>query len=449
MLENTKISPPRRANSSPVIQRQDGDNLLRPLIERLRLIGFQVPPLCGAQGNVAGGVPMRISIRDLLRSGPQGESTLNTVLTLLRDQVPLTLSLTELGRGDSAIDGLQRLCQLLQAEIATQNLCGEHLGVCVHSHQLPLQALHVFAKSFPGNGPRYVFLDDMQMTPHSNRQMQSETDQNWSVLWRSRLTSVPLKPAYGASVRTACSLLADEDAAAVLPVCGIQVPVDSAWLPMSLSLTQFANDAGEIRWNQLLPALASGVDIADEILNQLCWSQSGQRTDARLNRRLAMSITGLGNLVARRGLDPENLATLRWLSAIVVRIRTTMWHRSGQLARNFGCLPALCNSDPSSGWDDSAERENWRRHWRAALEKAAVRHRNMLILSAYSVLPSNGACSAGYTDLLPVVACADAWSFADVPQFSGWSLSEYKVFHRRAWAVIQGRNTGSLVAAGV
>jgi hypothetical protein len=218
---------------------------------------------------------------------------------------------------------------------------------------------------------------------------------------------------------------------------------------MSLPLPHFANDAGEIRWEQLLPALASGVDLAEEIMNRLSWPHPGQRTDARCNRRLAMSITGLGDLVDRRGLDPANLGTLRWLSAIVVRIRASLWHRSGQLARNLGRLPALCSSDPSSGWDDSIQRENWRRHWQVALEKSAVRHRNMLILSPYSVLPSNGACSAGYTDLLPVVACADAWSFADVPLFPGWSLNEYKVFHTRAWAVIQGCKTGSVVAAGV
>ena len=449
MLQNTEISPRRRRKSSPVGQRQDVDDALCPLIERLRQIGFKVPPLCGAQSNVAGGVPMRLSVRNLLRSGPGAKSTLDTVLTLLKERIPLILSLSDLGSGDAAIDSLQRLCQFLQREIANNKCSGEHFGVCVHAHQLPLQAFQVFAKSFPGNGPYYVLLDRMQMTPHSDRRVQSETDQNWSVLWRSRLASVSLKPAYGATVRTACPLLSDEDAASVLPVCGIQVPVDSAWLPMSLSLPDFANDAGEIRWEQLLPALASGVDLAEEMMNQLSWSHPGQCTDARCNRRLAMSITGLGDLVDRCGLDPANLGTLRWLSAIVVRIRTTLWHRSGQLARNLGCLPALCSSDPSSGWDDSVERKNWRRHWQVALEKSAVRHRNMLILSPYSVLPSNGACSAGYTDLLPVMACADAWSFADVPQFPGWSLNEYKVFHTRAWAVIQGCKTGSLVAAGV
>lgn len=449
MLQNTELSPGRWRNSAPVSQGRDGDDPLRPLLDRLRQFGFRVPPLCGNRNNVAGGVPMRLSVRNLLQSGSGSEQTINTILTLLRDHTPLTLSLTDLGRGEAAIDGLQRCCEILQAEIATHSRSDEHMGICVHSHQLPLQAFHVISRSVPGNGPRYVLLDNLQMTQHSNPRVQAETDQNWSVLWRDRLASAPLLPAYGDTVRTACPLLADEVAASVLPVSGLQVPVDSAWLPMSLPLLHFADDSGEIRWDQLLPALASGVELAEKIMDQLCWTQPGQRSDARLNRRLAMSITGLGDLVVRRGLDPENLTTLRWLSAIAVRIRKSLWYHSGQLARNLGCLPALCNSDPSSGWEDSAQRENWRRRWRVALEKSGVRHRNMLILSPYSVLPSSGACNAGYTDLLPVVACADAWSFADAPKFSGWSLHEYKVFHRRAWAVIQGCKTGSLVAAGV
>ena len=449
MLQNTEVSPGRWRNSAPVSQERDGDDPLRPLIDRLQQFGFKVPPLCGARSDVAGGVPMRLSVRNLLQSGSGSEKTINTILTLLEDHTPLTLSLTDLGRGEAAIDGLQRFCELLQAKIAKHNRSGEHLGICVHSHQLPLQAFQAISKTVPGNGPRYVLLDSLQMTQHSNPRVQAETERNWSVLWRDRLASVPLLPAYGATVRTACPLLADEVAASVLPVSGLQVPVDSAWLPMSLPLPHFADDSGEVRWDQLLPALASGVELAEKIMDQLCWSQPGQRSDARLNRRLAMSLAGLGDLVVRRGLDPKNLTTLRWLSAIVERVRKSLWYHSGQLSRNLGCLPALCNSDPSSGWEDSAQRENWRRRWQVALEKSAVRHRNMLILSPYSVLPSSGACSAGYTDLLPVVACADAWSFADAPEFPGWSPNEYKVFHRRAWAVIQGCKTGSLVAAGV
>jgi len=419
MLQYTELSRRRWRNSAPVSQGRDGDDPLRPLLDRLRRFGFKVPPFCGTRNNVAGGVPTQLSVRDFLRSGSGSEQTIDTILALLGDHTPLTLSLTDLGRGEAAIDSLQRFCEFLQAQISKNNRSGEHMGICVYSHQLPLQAFQVISNAVPGNGPRYVLLDSLQMTQHSNPRVQAETDQNWSVLWRDRVASVPLLPAYGVTVRTACPLLADEVAASVLPVSGLQVPVDSAWLPMSLSLPHFADDSGEIRWDQLLPALAGGLELAEKIMDLLCWPQPAQRSDARLNRRLAMSITGLGDLVVRRGLDPENLTTLRWLSAIVERIREALWYLSGQLARNLGCLPALCSNDPSSDWEDSAQRENWRRRWRVALEKSAVRHRNMLVLSPYSVLSSSGACSAGHTDLLPVVAFADAWSFADVPEFSG------------------------------
>lgn len=446
MLQDTDSSPGRWRNDAPASQGRDGDESLGPQIDRLRQLGFKVPPLCGTRNNVAGGVPMRVSVRNLLRSGTASEIAINAILTLLRGHIPLTLSLTDLGREDAAIDALQRCCEFLQAEIANDKQCGEHLGICVHSHQLPLRAFQEITKSVPGGGPRYVLLGSLQMTPHSSPQVQSGTAQNWSFLWRNRKASVPLKPAYGGTVRTACRLLADEVTASVLPVSGTQVPVDSAWLPLGLPLMHFANDSGELRWDQLLPALASGVELAEKIMDQLCWPQPGQRRDAYLNRRLAMSLTGLGDLAERRGLDPQNLVTLRWLSAIVARIRETLWQRSRQLARNAGCLPALCGNDPSSSWDDNAHRENWRRRWRVALEESAVRHRNMLVISPYSVLPAN-TCSAGYIDLLPLLAYADAWSFADAPEFRGWTLDEYKAFHRRAWAVIQGRKTDTPVAA--
>ena len=392
---------------------------------------------------------MQLAVRNLLQSGRGSGIASNAIRALLDEDTPLTLSLSDLGSEDAAIDTLQRFCDFLRVEIVKNNGDGEHIGICVHSHQLPLQAFQEITQSVPGNGPRYVLLDSLQMTQHSNPRVQSATDKNWSFLWCNRLAPVPLKPAYGATVRTACPLLADEVTASVLPVPGIQVPAGSAWLPISLPLPRFANDAGELGWDELLPALADAVGLAEIIMGKLCWSQPAQRTDAHLNRRLAMSITGLGDLVARRGLAPQNLATLRWLSAIVIRIRNTLWQLSGQLARNDGPLPALCDNDPCSSWHESAQREDWRHRWLVALEKSAVRHRNMLVLSPYSVLPSSAACSAGYTDLLPIIAYADAWSFADTPHFRGWNLHEYKVFHRRAWAVIQGCKTPSFVAAGV
>jgi hypothetical protein len=392
---------------------------------------------------------MWIAVRKLLRSAPGTGTAVNAIRVLLREDTPFTLSLSDLGKGDAAIEAMQRFCDFLRVEIANSGRNGGHVGICIQSHQIPLQAFQVITNSVPGAGPRYVLLDSSQMTPHGDRRQQSESDKNWSFLWRNRMASAPLKLAYGAMVRTACPLLADEVAASVLPDYGVQVPIDSAWLPASLALPQFKDESGEIRWEQLLPALASGVEHLDRIMDRLHCSQARHQFDARLNRRLAISITGLGDLVMRRGLDPQDLDALRWLAAIVSRIRKKLWHHSGEMARNHGCLPALHSSDPSSSWDDSAHRESWRQRWQVAVQKSAVRHRNMLVMSPYSVLPSAGCCDTAYTDLLPVIACADAWSFSDVPHTCSWNLADYKTFHRRAWAVIQGRKTGALVAAGV
>lgn len=449
MQRNTEKSPGRRDHVAPVDQGRSSDSSLPTLVDRLQQLGFEVPPLYGARNHVAGGVPLRLAIRKLLQSAAGSESAIKVIRTLLGEDTPFTLSLSELGAGDTAIHALQRFCDLLQAEIASSGRTGDHVGICMQSGQLPLQAFQLITNSVPGSGPRYVLLDSTQMTATANRRPAPQTDKNWDFLWRNRLAPVPLRPAYGGTIRTACPLLADELAASILPVCGIQVPADSAWFPLSLALPRFTDDAGEISWDRLLRTLTCGVELVDRFIDRLHWSQAGQRSDARLNRRLAISVTGLGDLVLLRGLDPQDLDALRWLSAIVMRIRKKLWHHSGQMARNYGCLPALCRSDPSKGWDDSAHRESWRHHWRIALEKSAVRHRNMLVLSPYSVLPSDGTCDAAYTDLLPAIACADAWSFADVPQAGNWNLSEYKTFHRRAWAVIQGRKTGTFVAAGV
>jgi len=449
MLQNTEILPLQWRNSAPVRRGGTESDSLRPLLERVGELGFEVPPLGGVQNNVAGGVPMRLSVRNILRANSGSEIAISAILGLLKEKVPVMLSLTDLGNETAAIDNLQKFCELLRLVTDSTGQCSDEIGMCVHSHQLPLQAFQLITQSVLGRGSRYIILDSLQMTQHRNPQVQAETDRNWIFLWRNREASPPLRPAYGASVRTACPLLADEVTASLLPVLGIQVPVDSAWLPLDLALPQFVDGVGDIRWELLLPTLAHGVELAEQIIDQLCWSQAGQRADAHANRRLAISISGLGDLVANRGLDPHDLDTLKWLSVIVGRIRKTLWHRSRQLARSDGCLPALCGADPSSGWDDSAHRENWRRRWQVALEKSAVRNRNMLVLSPYSVLPSTTVSSARYTDLLPVISFADAWSFADAPKFHGWNLNDYKVFHRRAWAVIQGRKTGELIAAGV
>jgi len=447
MLQKANNTQKRWRSSDPVSHAPAAAQSLPVLIDRLTRLGFDLHTLCGRRHNTAGGAPLQLSAREVL-PGPAAAGAIDNVLALLEQRVPVTLSLTNIGCGDAAMRRLQCFCETLQAAISSRALPGGYVGLCIAAQQLPLAAFQVLARTVRGNGPRYVLLERPQMMQQQRRAARTEADRTWSFLWQQRLAPERLIPAYAATVRTACPLLADEVAATVLPVNGAQVPPGSAWLPVRLSLPAFASASGEVRWERLLPVLAEGVGLADAAFGLLRWPHSGQQADAHMNRRLALSICGLGDLVVRRGSDPRDLGSLTWLSDIVARIRRTLWHRSGRLARTNGCLPALCDADPASGWIDAARRDDWRRHWHAALEKSGVRHRNMLVLSPYSVLPAGVSSNDGYTDLLPVIAHADGWSFAGMPDFRDWSLKDYTAFHRRAWAVIQQPKTEPVIAAG-
>lgn len=413
-------------------------DLLPALIFRLQQIGFELPVLYGDRSDIAGGVPLPLSLREFRRETVRGEM-LTVILRLLRQGVPLTLSLNDPGARSVALANLRYCCDFLQAEIANLKLDPAAVGLSVSVRQIPLQAFQVLGSGLSGGGPRFVHLD-AACARTGGRQSLAGEDQVWAYLWRNRQLQTPLQPVYGAAVRTACSLLSDEAATCVLPVSGVQVPAKSAWLPVNVHLTGFADDTGSIDWARLLPALAEAVEIAESIFELLHWPHSDQQTDAVSNRRLAFTLSGLGELIARSGRNPRAHESLKWLGEIVARIRQTLWHRSRLLAQSHAPLPALIDADPASSCKDERWREEWRRCWQAALNESAVRHRNMLVLSPYSVLPEGVADGVAYTDLLPVIALADAVSFGGAPDFADWSLREFTAFHRRASAVFRQQN---------
>jgi hypothetical protein len=96
-----------------------------------------------------------------------------------------------------------------------------------------------------------------------------------------------------------------------------------------------------------------------------------------------------------------------------------------------------------------ARRNDWHRRWRRALANSAVRHRNLLVLSPYSVLPAADHSVIDLIDLLPALHHADAFSFANPRSDGCRNADEFATFHRRAFAVMQRRNAASLIAAGV
>lgn len=411
--------------------------------------GFTPPPRFGAGRNAVCGAAERVSVRDVLENEHLQKSFLPRVCTLVATGIPLNLSPHDFPCKGPGIDSWQRFCELIQSALSSHGLSGRSIGLCMHSHQMPLEAYCLIADVVLGRGPRYVFLDSLQMQPHGSDEVVQRAEANWLFLWRQRSADRPVMPVYGGLVRSACPLLADEVAAAVLPGRGLHCPLDSAWLPIVLPLTNFATPAGKIRWRRLRSAIREVLVVVEQRFDQLDWPAPAQQNDARKNRRLAFEVTEIGDLVMRRGDDPGSLASLEWAAKTVGRIRSELRRESARIAAEFGAIPALAEANHVDQWTAGPHRDSWSRHWNNALRRSAVRYRNLLVISPYSVVPDDAASTAGFADLLPVIGLADAWTFAEPADFRGWSVAQFRHFHCRARATIQRSHTASFVAAGV
>lgn len=255
-------------------------------------------------------------------------------------------------------------------------------------------------------------------------------------------------PAMHAGVRSRCPLLSAEPTTTLLPAMTLAVPAHTAWLPIAMDLGRFLNGAGEID----LPRLESGLDVAvdcgDELFDELVWCGERQTEDARLNRRIAVCLTGVGDLVARLGMEPASLDCLRHIDRLVSNIHERLWQRSAALAKSRCPLPALTEKQPSGRWRDESHRRDWARRWQQAVSKVQVRNRNLLAISPYSIIPGSDRPTSGCADLMPVLAHADVIGFSRPPMRAGWKRADFRSFQLRMQAQLERFNATTLIAAG-
>lgn len=408
----------------------------------LQALGFGLPGLSGHSIRPQG-VAFRACVPTMLGDGESAGQLRHALRRSARQGIPVCILPANLDDGSTVVAQWAAFCQLIHDFGAISP------AFCVHSHQLPLREFCDIADKTLGSGQRFVFLDGLQMHPTGNERVETRADSNWAFLWQRRRTSRPLLPVYGGFVRSACPLLADEAATWVLPGSGLQVPSRSAWLPVTLDVTRFADDAGKLDERCMQQALRRGLLAADALVDQLAWSSAEYREDAVQNRRLAITLEGVGDLVVRRRENPADLHCLRNLDGLVALIRQQLDEGSAALAAERGTVPSLEHACPAGDWFDGSHNEIWRRRFDAARQKSAVRHRNLLAISPYAVLPTDTRGDARFADLLPLLRHADAWSFASAAPFHGWNIKQFKHFHKRARAIIQGSQAAAVVAAGV
>ena len=300
---------------------------------------------------------------------------------------------------------------------------------------------------------RQVGASTMFDEPHTARDyvLLGDTDHDdrlWGALWELR-AEPRVSTAFADRVMPQCPLLSAERARAIVTPAGLQVPADSAWVCMGIDLVRFAGRDGTVEKTALKRCLEACVDVGEALHDVLAWPTVDLQHDSWLNRRLAIVVSGFGDLLRIRAMSPGDHGSLRYLNQLLLWLRMSAQSRSRAIAARADPLPAIALSDPSHGLPRGSIREDWRRRWREAVRATLVRHRNLLVISPWSLFPSDARADYEYAELLPLLRHSDACAFGQKPSIDHWNFNQFKHFHQRARAVLKQRVATSQIAEHV
>lgn len=259
----------------------------------------------------------------------------------------------------------------------------------------------------------------------------------WRHLWQMR-DIVPISVVLPTIVSSPCALLAEENADAILSSTGMQVPHNTAWIPMQVDVSRFVRGNGDFRLGALETALNHCVDHGDSVHESGSWPTPFMSYDSWLNRRLAVAVRGWGNVVRMRRADPRAFRTLRELEGLAEFVAETLRARSRTLARKKGHCPALdiAGKQILNGGGEMKQR------WQRAVDQIALRNRNLTTMSVWDVFPRGEPADVRYFDLLPLLRCANSLSFQRDVDIAHWTMSEFRRFYGRISAILR-RNLDS------
>jgi hypothetical protein len=144
-----------------------------------------------------------------------------------------------------------------------------------------------------------------------------------------------------------CPLLSAERGRAIVSPIGLQAPEDSAWVCMGIDLARFSRPGSTPDEQALKHCVETCVDVGERLHDALAWPTADVQHDAWLNRRLAIVLSGFGDLLRNMGMEPSNHDSLRYLNQLLLGLRMSAQSRSRAIAMRSELLPAIGLSDPS------------------------------------------------------------------------------------------------------
>ena len=272
--------------------------------------------------------------------------------------------------------------------------------------------------------------------------------QHSALVWqhvRAMRDLAPVGALLPAAVSSPCPQLPSEAASGVLVATLTPVPDNSAWVPLELDLRQYLGRGGAVKRTQLERALRDAVATGERRHDEARWPDAGQQFDSHANRRLAILVRGWGDVVASGQLAPDSLGALREVQSLAQHVVATLMAASRSIAAVHGHCPAL----DISGARVRQHGEEMSARWCRAVGENAVRHRNLLALSPWDVFPRHAPADFRYTNLLPILTCANSVSFRREVDISHWSVKEFKGFIERVNAILRRSSEPSAIAEQV
>ncbi|MDX1499460.1 MAG: hypothetical protein R3176_06165 [Woeseiaceae bacterium] len=397
----------------------------------------------GAAAMRGAGVALGVSRLDLEAGDCARERLERIVAGLLADGERVCVTLGDAGRGPAARQTLRALLDVLAAACGRANLSGRQIELALPAGVVCPAEAWTLRFAALGAGPLYLRTERAAFVACGR----AVPPGFWAGAWRAAAGGF-VHCSHAPTVGPSTPLPAAEEAGAVLPGLGFAVPAGSAWVTGRVDIAGYADADGNVDWDALTAALESCVDEGDRVHDEARWPTPSMRHDGWRNRRLAILLTGLGELARRRGALPVTRGQFRELAALVARIRALLVARSRSLACRHGVLPALAAGDPTRSLAATPQRA-WTERWNRALETAGVRHRNLLAMAPFSVLPDAAEPDPRCFDLLPLLEQADACAARGPVAPGRWKYKEFIELHQRTWAALERAHANRLVAEQV
>jgi hypothetical protein len=253
----------------------------------------------------------------------------------------------------------------------------------------------------------------------------------WRAAWQLSRQHPEIQLVLARSAGNACRLCGSEQPGAVLPGSGLAVPAGSAWLQIDLRVDQLRTSRAAT--NEHVRMLRDLLRFADNLIDALDWGLPETAADARRQRRVAVRLQGIGQLVDDSGICPADARSAKRLAAQLRALRRVLDRESRLLALERGAFEGL---DVQHLQARLAERFDAATAMRL-IRRQSLRHRHLLMASPFALLPGTQPRfpARDYLNLVPALSVVDSIGTYARPPSLGFQ--EQRLALQLSWAVAE------------